>query len=93
LKNFFFKLGSFIELSLSVNTKNTEALKASDILNQNVSNMAESDAKIEKWIGGISNIDELLEKSPFLKEYEFFLKEKVELNKYILSEKEEKVIA
>ncbi|WP_326511839.1 M3 family oligoendopeptidase [Clostridium intestinale] len=93
LKNFFFKLGSFIELSLSVNTKNTEALKASDILNQNVSNMAESDAKIEKWIGEISNIDELLEKSPFLKEYEFFLKEKVELNKYILSEKEEKVIA
>jgi pepF/M3 family oligoendopeptidase len=93
LKNFFFKLGSFIELSLSVNTKNTEALKASDILNQNVSNMAESDAKIEKWIGGISNIDELLEKAPFLKEYEFFLKEKVELNKYILSEKEEKVIA
>ncbi len=93
LKNFFLKLGSFIELSLSVNTKNTDALKASDILNQNVSNMAESDAKIEKWIGGISNIDELLEKSPFLKEYEFFLKEKVELNKYILSEKEEKVIA
>lgn len=93
LKNFSFKLASFVELSLSVNTKNEKALKASDILNQNISNMAESSAKIDKWIGEIENIDKLISSSSTLKEYEFFLKEKVEMNKYLLSDKEEGVIA
>ncbi|WP_238884344.1 M3 family oligoendopeptidase [Clostridium sp. YIM B02551] len=93
LKNYFFKLGSFIELSLSVNTKNSEALKASDILNQNLSNMAEANAKLDKWIGGIKHIDKLISSSKVLKEYEFFLKEKIEMDKYVLSDKEEGVIA
>ncbi|MDD7795943.1 M3 family oligoendopeptidase [Clostridium sp. 'White wine YQ'] len=93
LKNYFFKLGSFIELSLSVNTKNSEALKASDILNQNVSNMAEANAKLDKWLGGIKHIDKLISSSKILKEHEFFLREKIEMNKYVLSDKEEGVIA
>ena len=87
------KLGSFIELSLSVNTKDEEALKNSDIFEKELTKVVEANTKLEKWISGIENIDEIINSSSLLKEHEFIIKEIVEKSRYLLSDREEAIIA
>ncbi|EKQ50952.1 MULTISPECIES: M3 family oligoendopeptidase [unclassified Clostridium] len=87
------KLSSFINLSLSVNTKNKDALKYSDILEKKLTNLVESSVKLERYISEIKDIDEIINQSKVLKEHEFLLKSIVEQSRYLLSEKEENVIA
>ncbi len=91
--NLFEKLLSFVSLTLSVDTKNEAALKYSDILEQKYSLLAEADAKLQKWIGEITNLEELVQESELLKVHTFFLQEIVEGSKYLLSEKEEAIIS
>lgn len=81
------KIGSFIELSISVNTKDDEALKYSDILEKKLTKIVEAETKLNKWISSIENIDEVI------KDYEFILKEVVEKSKYLLTDREEAIIA
>lgn len=87
------KLGSFINLTISVESKNTEALKYSDILDQKLSLLAVFDTKMSKWISEIENIDSIIGESKLLNEHEFFIKEIVRKSKHILSENEESIIA
>ena len=42
------KIGSFIELSISVNTKDDEALKYSDILEKKLTKIVEAETKLNK---------------------------------------------
>lgn len=87
------RLGSFINLSLSVNTKDKDALKYSDILDKKLTNIVESSTKIERWISNISDIDEIINRSELLKEHEFVIKNIVQQSKYLLSDREENIIA
>ncbi|AWK49782.1 oligoendopeptidase F [Clostridium beijerinckii] len=87
------KLSIFINLSLSVNTKDKEALKYSDILEKKLTNLVESSVKLERYISKIENIDDTINKSQLLKEHEFILKSIIEQSKYLLSDKEENIIA
>lgn len=87
------KLEIFINLSLSVNTKDKEALKYSDILEKKLTEVVEPFAKIEKWISSLENLSYIINQSSILKEHEFFLFEIVEKGRYILSEKEENIIS
>lgn len=89
----FEKLGSFSELTMSVESKNEEAIKYADIIDQKQSNLAEAEAKMSKWISEIKNLDACIEASNILKEYRFFLEEIVEHSKHMLSEKEEVMLA
>lgn len=93
LKTLARKLGSMVHLTLSVDTKNSAALKYDDILSSKISNLAESEAKITKWIGNLKDLDKIIQGSRLLSEHNFFLKEKVENAKYMLSDKEEAIIA
>ncbi|MBK1810426.1 M3 family oligoendopeptidase [Clostridium sp. YIM B02505] len=93
VESLFSRLFSFVNLTLSVDTKNKAALKYSDILHEKNSAFAEPKANIEKWIGEISAIDKLINSSNLLKEHEFYLNEIVQGSKYLLSDKEEAVIA
>ena len=93
LKTLARKLGSMVHLTLSVDTKNSTALKYDDILSSKISNLAESEAKITKWIGNLKDLDKIIQGSRLLSEHNFFLKEKVENAKYMLSDKEEAIIA
>lgn len=93
LKTLARKLGSMVHLTLSVDTKNSAALKYDDILSSKISNLAESEAKITKWIGNLKDLDKIIQCSRLLSEHNFFLKEKVENAKYMLSDKEEAIIA
>ena len=87
------KIGSFIELSISVNTKDEEALRYSDILEKKLTKIVEAETKLNKWISSIENIDEVINESILLKDHEFILKEVVEKSKYLLTDREEAIIA
>jgi pepF/M3 family oligoendopeptidase len=87
------KLSIFINLSLSVNTKDKEALKYSDILEKKLTNLVESSVKLERYISNIENIDDIINKSELLKEHKFILKTVIEQSKYLLNDKEENIIA
>lgn len=87
------KIGSFIELSISVNTKDTEALRYSDIFEKKLTHMVEASTKLERYISTIDNIECIIEKSELLKAHEYVLKRIVEQSKYLLSDKEESIIA
>lgn len=86
-------LGAMTHLTLSTETKNATALRYQDILSSKLSNLAESEAKITQWIGSIENLDLIIANSSLLKEHEFIIKEEAEKAKYILSDKEEAIIA
>ncbi len=63
LKTLARKLGSMVHLTLSVDTKNSAALKYDDILSSKISNLAESEAKITKWIGNLKDLDKIIQGS------------------------------
>ena len=87
------KLSMFINLKLSVNTQDKLGLKYSDILENKLTNIIESSTKIERYISNIKNIDECINKSLYLKKHEYILKEITKKSTYLLSEKEENIIA
>lgn len=86
-------IGSFCGLTMSVDTKNTEALKNNEILEKNLAELAESETKYKKYIGSMKDLNKVIENSTLLKEHEFLLMEIKEKSKYTLSDKEEAVIA
>lgn len=87
------KLSSFTNLSLSTNTKDKDALKYSDILDNKLTEIVGTSTKVERWISSLRNIDEIINSSPLLKEHEFLLKEIVKKSRYLLSDKEEIIIS
>jgi len=87
------RLGIFIELSLSVNTKDQEALKFSDILDEKLTYLVEASIKTERWISKNKDIDRIIKESKVLKEHEFILNEIIRNSRYLLSEKDELILA
>ena len=83
----------FTNLSLSVNTKDALGLKYSDVIENKLTKIVESSTKIERYISSIKDIDSVIKQSDVLKKHEFILKEIVENSKYLLSDKEENIIA
>ncbi|MBW6409592.1 M3 family oligoendopeptidase [Clostridium weizhouense] len=87
------KLSIYINLSLSVNTKDKDALKYSDIIENKLTSIVEPSTKLQRWISKIEDIDGVIKKSDLLKEHEFVLNSLVESSKYLLSDKEETILA
>lgn len=87
------KISGYANLTLSTDSKNAEGRKYLDVINSKCSLLAEPLTKIYKWIASIDKIDSLINSSNLLKEHKFFIKEIIEKNKYMLSEKEEAIIA
>lgn len=87
------KTASFASLTISADSRNVEGRKYLDVENAKNSLLAEPFTKIYKWIASIENIDEVIKSSKLLKNHEFIIKEIVEKNKYMLSDKEEAIIA
>ncbi len=87
------RISIFINLSLSVNTKDKNALRYSDILEKKLTNLIGSSVKFERYISSIDSLEEIISKSKLLKEHEFMLKNIVEQSQYLLSDKEESIIA
>lgn len=93
LENLVSRVGAFIHLTISADTTNNVALKYSDILDDKLTNIVEADTKLNKWISSLDNLDRIIESSDKLKEHKFILTSIVDKAKYLLSDKEENIIA
>lgn len=87
------KLMGFAHLTLSVETKNKQALKIQDKLQTMLTELTKPKVVFKKWISTLENIDDLINKSDFLKTHEFHIKEISESGKYLLSDNEEVILA
>lgn len=88
-----YRLFSFAELSASVEAKNEKALQLSERIRDLAVEKVEPKVLFQKWLGSIANLDELISQSALLEEHRFFLQEIAEQSKYMLSEKEEIILA
>jgi pepF/M3 family oligoendopeptidase len=89
----YVRLSDFAELTLSVEAKNERAAAVSEELDNKSTELTEVEVNFQKWLGSLDDIDELIGKSEVIKAHEFYLKEVKSKNKYLLSEKEEVVVA
>ncbi|MBS6502276.1 MAG: M3 family oligoendopeptidase [Clostridium sp.] len=87
------RIGAYANLTLSTDSKNAEGRKYLDVINSKYSLLAEPLTKIYKWVADIRDIDDLINSSDLLSKHKFFINEIIEKNKYMLSEKEEAIIA
>jgi pepF/M3 family oligoendopeptidase len=93
INSLYEKLAAFAGLTLSVDSQNESATKYDAILEQKMSALAGTGAKISSWISSIEKLDEVIGQSELLKEHSFYLQEIVREQKHMLSEKEEDIIA
>jgi pepF/M3 family oligoendopeptidase len=87
------RLYSYAQLTLSVEAKNEKALKAIDYLEEKATELTKPEVNFQKWLGSISNINEIIASDSYLKKFEFFFKENLKKSKYLLSDKEEMLIS
>lgn len=87
------RLYSFAELTASVDAKNEKALQLVERIQDMAVELVEPGVLFQKWLGGIEQLDRCIEASPLLETHRYFLTETAEKSKYLLSEKEEIVLA
>lgn len=85
-----YRVFSFIELNQAINTTDEKSTYYSNNLNAKLSNYAKTFTKVDKFLGSIT-VD--ITKDEYLKEYEFFFKNKKQALKHVLPEDIEEVIA
>lgn len=89
----FYRLAAFCHLTLSVDSRNEKAIRYLEIIEDKITALAEPNAKTKRWIGSIKDLELLIETSQILKEHSFYLKDIAEKSEFILSDKEEILIA
>lgn len=87
------RLYFYAQLTLSVEAKNEKALKVVENLEERATELTKPEVNFQKWLGGISNINEIIAGDSYLKEFEYFFRENLEKSKYLLSDKEEVLIS
>lgn len=85
-----YRVFSFIELNQAINTTDEKTTYYSNNLNAKLSNYAKTFTKADKFLGSIT-VD--ITKDEYLKNYEFFFKNKKDALKHVLPEDIEEVIA
>ena len=93
LDNLVSKVAQFLNLTLATDVTNKEFNNAVVVLRKELLQTTLPLTLFEKFIAKIPDLDSVINKSEFLKEYEFFLKEIKDNSKYLLSEAEEVLAA
>ncbi len=91
--NLFTKLYSYAELSLSVDAKNEEAMKTIENIEEIMTKLTTPQVQFEKWLSSLENIEDKIKISNVLKEHAFYISEIKNKSSYLLSEKEEVLLA
>lgn len=87
------RLYSYAELTASVDAKNERALQLVERIQEQAVELVEPGVLFQQWLGALSGLDSLIGQSPLLETHRFFLTETAEKAKYMLSEKEEIILA
>lgn len=87
------RLSGYAYLTQSVDAKNRKADKIIEELEKIASELAEPETVFQKWISSLENLEEIIASSKLLSEHKFYLMEKVDQSRHMLSDKEEALIA
>lgn len=87
------RLSSFTQLTLSTEATNEVALKYADIFDEKATALTKPEVTFVKWLGKLENLEAVINSNKYVKEHEFFIMEKADENKYLLSDEEEILIA
>ena len=87
------KLAIYANLRYSANTRDSEAASMLGRIMQSMSATAAPSAQLEKAISEIEDLDGVIAATPALKEYEYLIKNIKRDSRYLLSDKEETVLA
>ena len=84
------KLFSYVNLMMSADTQNDQAIKYASQLETLLASFADTNAKIQKWLAQF-NFENM--NHPYIQEHLFYLQENKNNQKYILDEQSEAVLA
>lgn len=87
------KLAIYANLRYSADTRDTEAASMLGRIMQSLSACAAPTAVIEKAISEIDDLGEVIKSAPTLGEFEYMLKKTKDSSRYLLSDKEETILA
>ena len=87
------KLAIYANLRYSANTRDTDAASMLGRIMQTISMTAAPSAVIEKAISEIENLEEVIDNTPALHEFKYLLTNVKRDSKYLLSDKEETILA
>ena len=87
------KLAIYANLRYSANTRDTDAASMLGRIMQSMSMTAAPSAVIEKAISEIENLEEVIDSTPALHEFKYLLTNVKRDSKYLLSDKEETILA
>ncbi|MBQ2434032.1 MAG: hypothetical protein II266_06335, partial [Clostridia bacterium] len=90
LNNTLMNAYGFIELNLTTDANNMEALKYLDEMSNLMVDVQVASGKFVRYIGSIENLDAVIEESDFLKTHAFYLHEAAESAGHMLPEEMEK---
>ncbi len=93
IKKLFSSLIMYAELTFSVDSSDTAAKKYIGILKGKKPDITAAEVRLSRWLAGIRNLKEVCENSGILSSHYFFLKEKAELSRYLMSDREELLAA
>lgn len=83
----------YTSLRQSADTTDTETVNKMNLLQKTLSSVSKAEAIMNKYIALFDHMEEIIERNEELKGYEFFLADKKEQVKYLLSDDVEEVIA
>ncbi|KGE20031.1 M3 family oligoendopeptidase [Paenibacillus wynnii] len=92
-KSVYACLSCYLELILSADSRNTEAMDMLDDIECEGADIVNVCVIFNKWLNSIDGLDEVIDRSPYLMEHRFYLNELLRQSKYVLSEEVEVVIA
>ncbi|QAA32230.1 M3 family oligoendopeptidase [Clostridium manihotivorum] len=92
-KKIYCKISSYAYLLMNADFENIEAANILDELEDKNSELTEVFVSFSRWLKTIEDLDEVIRRTEYLVEHEFYLKELLLKGKYLLSAKEEAIIA
>jgi len=87
------KLYNYVELTLSVDTKNEASSKFSEKISYKLAELAKPSTIFSKWLNSIEILESLIEESSLMKEHSYYIQDLAKNAKYLLSDAEEELIA
>lgn len=79
------RLDSFVSLTIAADSNNDDARKLEGVLDKKSTELTEVFVAFEKWIGGLEDLESIINESDILKEHKFYILEIKRGTKYSLS--------
>ena len=92
-KSLYSCLSCYAELISCSDSSNIDALDVLDDIEYKDSSVKDTFVRFNKWLNSLNNVDGLIDSLPSLIEHRFYLKELLLQSRYLLSDKEEVLIA